>query len=244
MNIGFFKRPLVHTLLTTLYCSGCVASVGLLYVLTERSSPTAFQSALTLVTATFFLGILSIYLTARSKKEVVVYLEKKKENGDAQTQGRDVFGSQLNLPAFDALLQGENAAQKVVVEICRQLEAGQGAIYVAGDKALTLLCGYALPFEKTTTTYAVGEGLIGRVGSEGQTLYIDNLPAGYITVFSGLGSASPSHLAIVPIRRENGVVGVLEIATFGPLHRNTMADLEALGAALSGILPDAEKRSN
>jgi methyl-accepting chemotaxis protein len=78
-----------------------------------------------------------------------------------------------------------------------------------------LTCGYALSLgESASVEYEFGEGLIGQAAAEGRTLYVDDIPDGYIKIISGLGSASPRYLLIVPVKNQNEVLGVMEMAAF------------------------------
>jgi hypothetical protein len=43
---------------------------------------------------------------------------------------------------------------------------------------------------------------------------ITDIPDGYITVLSGLGSSSPSNLLIMPVINENETIGIAELAFF------------------------------
>ncbi len=56
--------------------------------------------------------------------------------------------------------------------------------------------------------------MIGQSAANGSTLYVDDVPEGYIKIVSGLGSASPKYLLIVPIGKDGQVFGVIEIASF------------------------------
>ena len=103
--------------------------------------------------------------------------------------------------------------------ICIPLEAGQGAIYMAveeeGKRKMELKGGFALSLgESIIIRYEFGEGLIGQCAANGNTLYIDDVPDGYIRIVSGLGSASPKYLLIVPIKKQDRVLGIMEIASF------------------------------
>jgi GAF domain-containing protein len=106
--------------------------------------------------------------------------------------------------------------------VCKQLEAGQGAIYKVveeeGRKKVEMKSGYALSIgESTVISYDVGEGLIGQTAAGGKTLYLDDVPEGYVKIVSGLGSASPRFLLIVPVKQQDNVLGVIEIASFTPI---------------------------
>jgi methyl-accepting chemotaxis protein len=49
---------------------------------------------------------------------------------------------------------------------------------------------------------------------------VDDVPDGYVKIVSGLGIASPRYLLIVPVKNQEQVLGVMEIATFTPLDEN------------------------
>jgi hypothetical protein len=160
----------------------------------------------------------------------VVYVAKKEQH-DVQAHDTRTEEEQLKLDTLQEILHnGGDISQSMVNSLARQLQAGQIALYVSVGNAFELKCGFALSSQESKRhVYANGEGLVGRVAEEGTTLYIDILPTGYITVFSGLGAASPSYLAIVPLKHENEVRGILELATFVPLAANTILQLEKIG---------------
>jgi hypothetical protein len=196
-------------------------------------SPQAIEICYRVVGLTLFTGIMSIYFTARAKAERIVYLDKKNEavvevkdeDAERQTQLDDTV-------IKDIIRSSNNVPQRVLNEICNKVGAGQGAIYTNDEGELKLKYGYAIN-STITTSYKIGEGLVGRVAAEGKYLYLDELPDGYITVFSGLGNASPRRLALVPVKSETGVTGVLEIASFSDLNESTLRHIEESASAMA-----------
>ena len=180
------------------------------------------------VAITFILGGLAIYLALTSKRELIVY----KEKSDEQLQNEGEAGESKNsisLQTVQASLQSskENKLlyQDFLQAVCKQLEAGQGAFYLAseeeGTKKVTLTGGYALHVgENSNVSYEFGEGFVGQAAAEGRPLHVDDIPEGYIKIISGLGSASPRYLMIVPIQQEDKVLGVMEIASFASFHED------------------------
>lgn len=108
--------------------------------------------------------------------------------------------------------------------ICKRVEAGQGAIYLSKEnkksRTVDLYTSYAFHIaESDTLSFTFGEGLIGQVAVEGNTLVIDEVPDNYINIVSGLGSASPKHLLITPLTTSKKVIGVVELASFTPFSK-------------------------
>jgi transcriptional regulator with GAF, ATPase, and Fis domain len=239
MNIGFFKKPKAHSVFATLFFAGIVISACALYLLPSHLSEDAMRQTYWIVGITFFMGIVSINLMARSKKQTVVYLERKTGNTATEGEGGNTDSqSQIDIDGIKRIIESRHEVpQRLINELCHQLQAGQGAFYVAKDGTLELKYGYALSHDRASRiTYAFGEGLAGRVAAEGRMLYIDKLPKGYITIFSGLGSASPTHLVLVPVKMEGEIKGVMEIATFAALNEQTRRHLENTGESLGDVI--------
>lgn len=223
------KAPIVTS---TLFFTGIVVSVGALYVLPAYPSLMKIEMVYIIVGLTFFAGLFSIHFTARSVKQTVVYLEPKKEEEKIVTAVTE-SDNQLTLDSIERILQsGTRVSQSIINDVCKQLQAGQAALYIAHESTLTFSCGYAVSTDDFMKhEYNVGEGLIGRVAKEAHSLYIDKLPEGYIIIFSGLGSSSPTYLVIIPLVHNEEVKGVLEIALFNPISKNTILQLENIGNA-------------
>lgn len=218
-----------------MFFAGIVTSAGSLYSYqTAPAEITIYQVSAT-IGLTFLMGLLSIYLATRSTSQTILYVAPKQEVQQREASSDD-GENQLDSDILLTIIRdGVDVSQTLINGLSRQLQAGQIALYVAVGTAFELKNGFALSDQGTKQyTYLIGEGLIGRVGKEGKTLYIDKVPAGYITVFSGLGAASPSYLSIVPLKDEQGVQGVLEIATFLPLTGKTLLELENLGKSWTG----------
>ena len=80
--------------------------------------------------------------------------------------------------------------------------------------------------------FAVKEGLLGKVAAEGKASVIRDVPEGYMTIGSALGSDKPKHLVIVPARANDTVNAVIEL---GFLHSVDDRVLELLDQAAGSI---------
>ncbi len=217
---------------TSLFVCGIIISAGAMFEYQNNPEGITMLQICMTVGLTFFLGLISIHCTARSIRQTVVYLERKKsEKEQEKTIEKDE--EQLTMESLhDILTQGSNISHSLVHEIARQLEAGQAALYTATDSLLEVTAGYALDSEEAKKySCSFGEGLVGRTAATGQSLYIDQLPERYITIYSGLGSASPTFLALIPLVHEQQTIGVLELALFKPVTHATMLQLENIGKA-------------
>ncbi len=186
---------------------------------------------------TFILGIAAVNNAMQSGKETVVYLEKKKEDQVTVGKSDDGVAGEWSDVLQQAKGEGESLQQGLNT-LCQLLQAGQGAIYqlktTGGKKIVELKYGFALTLGETSAPqFEWGEGLIGQAAASGKSLYVDEVPEGYITIVSGLGTASPRYLLIIPIKKGEEIRGVLEIATFSPIHDGQRGRLEEMVQVLA-----------
>jgi hypothetical protein len=90
--------------------------------------------------------------------------------------------------------------------------------------------------DEKNPSFQWGEGLIGQVAASGKSIYLDELPEGYASrIESGLGSALPKFLFILPIKKENEIIGVIEVATFTNLSEALRKQAQEAGTIFSEI---------
>jgi methyl-accepting chemotaxis protein len=235
--LGAFKDSFKLSLLVTaIFFAGILASAYVLYTLPHdlrliEGYESIITKAYLVVAATFLLGGTALFFALRSQRDVVVYRDRSVDNQDAEknTTIVDETKTTITLDGVKASLNTATSEKEILQAglhtICKQLEAGQGALYLAneanGQRKLELKQGYALSIsENTSIIFDFGEGLVGQCAANGETLYVDDIPEGYIKIISGLGSASPRYLLIVPVKKDNAVSGVMEIASFTSINEN------------------------
>ncbi len=116
-----------------------------------------------------------------------------------------------------------------------KFEAVQGIVYIRDNGADTFSCAtsYAFYSDKPPAPFEIGVTLTGQVAKNQEILNIDNVPDGYMTVLSGLGSSYPSHLLVVPFVHQGETVAVTELASFKPFNREAEQFFLKAGKVLS-----------
>ncbi|MBX6388644.1 MAG: HAMP domain-containing protein [Frankia sp.] len=156
-----------------------------------------------------------------------------------------------NLARIGGKMQGQRdlyaVCQMIISEMTPTVGAQQGTVYlldfIEGDK-LRYVAGYgSVPRRRSDGTFLFGEGLIGQAAVEKTRIRVEKVPAGYLNIRSGLGSAPPCDLVVVPVLFENQVLGVIELASFTPfsdLHLTLIEQLvDTIGVVLNTIMANA-----
>ncbi len=135
---------------------------------------------------------------------------------------------------------------EVISNLVNVLKANQGGIFVlnsedAHQAYLELISCYAYNKKrfverKIRVRDKFAEGLIGQVYVEKQTLHLSEIPENYILITSGLGEATPRELLIVPLKINNKVTGVIELASFKPFEKQEVDFIEKLAETLASTI--------
>ncbi|MFJ8235917.1 response regulator [Ureibacillus sp. NPDC094379] len=128
------------------------------------------------------------------------------------------------------------------------VESSHAVFYVKdlddpSNETYKLVSSYASKERKLVkNTLSIGEGLIGQAILEKTPIILTDVPADYISVSSGLGEAKPLNLYIYPIRFEDHVIAVLELASFHPYTETQKGFLEELMRHLGIVLDSTISR--
>jgi len=118
-------------------------------------------------------------------------------------------------------LEPQAVAKGALEFLAKRVGALAGALYIREDDGdLTLdaqLAGNASGDAGAGARFAEGEGLLGQAFASGELAVIDELPAGYLKLRSGLGETAPSQLLLLPLVHFGRKVGILELALLKPV---------------------------
>ncbi|MCX6180821.1 MAG: GAF domain-containing protein [Bacteroidetes bacterium] len=139
-------------------------------------------------------------------------------------------------------------AQEFLWAVAKELEVSQGAFFIAaqrdGIRYLRFVAGYAyhLP-ESETIEYEFGEGLSGQVAKEGKAINLSTVPDGYISILSGLGKASPNSMIIFPLKHNDEVIAVFELASFHAFGKEEEEFLSEVSAKAEQVFNEVIEKS-
>ncbi|WP_250631647.1 PAS domain-containing protein [Rhodoflexus caldus] len=154
-------------------------------------------------------------------KEQLVLIDQKERQRKWTAEGVALFAEILRANQKSE----EEIARDIITNMVRYINGIQGALYILsedyeGNSILQLSAAFALSEERLAKQQLLpGEGLVGQALLEKQHFYLDNLPAEYTRVASGLGESAPRYLLIVPLKANESAYGVIEIASMEPIEK-------------------------
>jgi CheY-like chemotaxis protein/signal transduction histidine kinase/HAMP domain-containing protein len=154
-----------------------------------------------------------------------------------------------NLAKFSRMMQGQRdlvtVGQMLLSELAPLVQAQQGIVYVMeGAKdapVLKQLASFADPQEGTEPRrYRIGEGLVGQCALDRQRVFLADIPPDSIHVRSGLVSAKPKNIIVLPVLYEGQVKAVVELASLNAFTTSHLAFLEQLTGSIGVVLNTIE----
>ncbi len=111
-------------------------------------------------------------------------------------------------------------AERVITRLVDYVGASQGGIFILNienEKTRYLELKAMVAFNRRKylkKRIELNEGLIGACFMEKQPIYLTDLPDDYLEIRTGIGAAMPKNVYITPIKYEDKVYGVIEVASF------------------------------
>jgi len=171
----------------------------------------------------------------------------------AQTALEDEIWLTSGLVELNQAMHGEDdlslLANRAMQVLCKHLSRGLddklviGAIFIAHDDRLDYAGGYAHSYQiDVSSKFQIGEGLLGQVARDRQPIFLDQVPAGYLTLVSGLGDISTEEIAIWPLLYEDQLVGVMELGLFSSLPARCKQFIERAADSMAIVFDTVEAR--
>jgi transcriptional regulator with GAF, ATPase, and Fis domain len=129
----------------------------------------------------------------------------------------------------------------IINNLVKYLGANQGGIFVASEDAyeqvLELKACYAYDRKKfVEKRIEAGEGLAGACFLEKETILLTNVPKNYAHITSGMGGQTPSCVIMVPLKTDQVVCGVIEIASFDIIEPHQVQFIEKIAESIASSI--------
>jgi len=199
-----------------------------------------YDSEITLLSDKDMLGK-SLIDMRNSLKNAHLEEEKRKIEDQKRTWANEGFAK-----FADILRQNNNDFQalcdSVIRNLVKYLGANQGGIFMwseedKNDPHFNLVTTFAWDRKKyVTKRLEKGEGLVGACAMEKETIYLTDIPENYVAITSGLGGSNPRCVILVPLKHEEKVLGVIEMASFKVIEKHQIEFLEKIGESIASTI--------
>jgi PAS domain S-box-containing protein len=170
--------------------------------------------------------------------------EKRKideERRNWTNRGHAIFGEILRQRSREL----NQLTDDIIKNLVYYLKANQGGLFIINDSMdipkIELISAFAYDRKKFMERIInIGDGLIGTVALERNTVYLKEIPDDYIEIESGLGEASPKFLLIVPLKFEDDILGIVELASFKEFLDYEIKFTEELAQSIASTLLTAK----
>ncbi|GAL85512.1 pas sensor protein [Sporocytophaga myxococcoides] len=153
-------------------------------------------------------------------------------------EGLAMFANLLRIYINDADTLYDNFLREMV----KYIDANQGGLFILEDEDdeesyMLMKACYAYDRKKfINKKINEGEGLAGVCWQEGETIFMTEIPNDYMYITSGVGGASPSSLVIVPVKFNDKIFGVIELASFKIIPNHQIKFIEAIAESFGSTV--------
>ncbi len=130
----------------------------------------------------------------------------------------------------------------IISNLVQYVGANQGGLFIINDqdekdKYIEMKACYAYDRQKfLQKRIEINEGLVGRCVSEGEVIYLTEIPEDYMNIPSGLGEENPTCILLTPLILNDEVYGVFEIASFSEIEPYKIEFIKRLGESVASTL--------
>lgn len=155
------------------------------------------------------------------------------------TEGLAKFGEILRTNNNDV----SKLADEIIGNLVKYLNANQGGIYIVDDEkegdeeTMSMKACYAWDKKKYLNQKIFkGEGLAGQAWQEGDTIYLTDVPDNYVRITSGLGDSNPTCILIVPLKVNDQIFGVVEVASFNEIRDYEVEFVQKIAESIASTI--------
>lgn len=184
--------------------------------------------------------------------ESLVQMRKSLIQAKEQEESRKIEDEKINwatqgVAKFSELLRENNDnmaefSNTIVSNLVKYINANIGAMFLVNDDKpkdsyFELVASYAYDRRKyLNKRVELKEGLVGRCAQESETILLTDIPKDYVHIASGLGDESPSSLLLVPLKLNEKIYGVIELASFNTFDKYIIDFVEKIGESIAATV--------
>jgi PAS domain S-box-containing protein len=157
-------------------------------------------------------------------------------------EGVAKFGEILRMYSHDI----NKLADEIIQNLVKYTNAAMGGLYFYNDDEksnihLEMVATFAYDRKKyLQSQILLGEGLVGTCAIEHETIFLTDIPNDYTFIASGLGDAKPRSLLLVPLKLEDEILGVVELASFHVFKDHEIDFVEKIGQTIASTVTGAK----
>jgi len=157
----------------------------------------------------------------------------------------------IGIATFADLLRTEQDDIKelgdtIISKLVRYTNSNQGSLFIvndenAADVYIDMLSCYAWDRKKFhQKRIEIGEGLVGQVVQEKEYIYITDVPDNYVNITSGLGDSNPRSILVIPMKLNEEIFGIIELASFHLFEQYQIDFVQKIGESIASTIKMAK----
>ena len=177
-----------------------------------------------------------------SMRDKMKQISEEENERNWTTEGLAKFVEILRSNTFSI----KELSNHILSNLIQYLKANQGYLFLVNnidqqDVHLELAACYAYSKKKhLEQRIEIGEGMVGQCYLEKETIFLTEIPQDYLKITSGLGESLPGNVVIVPLKMNDEVWAILEIASFHVFKKYQVDFLEKLGESIASTISTAK----
>ncbi|NPA67031.1 MAG: GAF domain-containing protein, partial [Chlorobi bacterium] len=180
-------------------------------------------------------------LNLRDKLKENIEINKKRLEEEKKRQWFAEGQAKFNDILREAGSGIKNLSETALINMVKFLNAAQGGFFIVNDNEtkpfLELISAFAYDrIKMLTKRIEFGEGLVGMCALEKNTIVVTDVPEDYMQIESGLGEAAPDNILIIPLKTEDKLLGVIEIASFYDFKKEEIEFIENVAENIAATL--------
>lgn len=183
-------------------------------------------------------ALVSMRFSLQEAKKEEEKMREAEEEQKWATAGFAQFGEILRNNTDDI----EAFTFNIISNLVKYTNSNQGAMFLINDsdenyRYIEMTSCYAYDRKKfVDKKISIGEGLVGQCVLEGEMIYMTDIPDSYVRITSGLGDSNPRALAICPLKFNDKVYGVIELASFNVYKEYQLNFIEKLCESIASTI--------